>query len=342
MRAGLRPARGALALAAFALARPGLAQTNRDLATRRLLIEQATAERAAGHHAQALSLAQRAGAVQMSPSVQLFIAQEMDATGDPAGALALADQCAHDVDRDPTIPHRAALLATCRELAAETRGRVGYLVVRAPDPAPDGLRVSVQGAPLNPALLGVPYVVSPGAVAVEATAPGRQPFSTSRAVTVGATEQLTLDLPPVVVAPPVVVVPPPVVVVPRPVVTPPSPPAAPVARSRVAPWTLVVGGSAVLVGGVVLLAVRAAALDGCAVSDGAAVCESQTQLDDARSANGLAIGAGIALGLGTAAVGVGVGWLLLGRGEAARPARVTAGAFPVRGGVVFGVGGRFL
>lgn len=333
--------RGAcVALAAFAFARAGLAQTHRDLATRRLLIEQATAERAAGHHAQALSLAQRAGAVQMSPSVQLFIAQEMDATGDPAGALALADQCARDVERDPAIPHGRELLTTCRDLARETRARVGYLVVSAPDPSPEGLRVSVQGAPLNPALLGVPNVVSPGSVAVEATAPGRRDFSASRSVAAGATERVTLDLPPVVVeapvvvAPPVVVVAPPVVVVARPVVVVPHR----TARSRAVPWALVGGGAAALVGGAVLLAVRAAALDGCVVSGSAAECDSQTDVDDARSANGLAAGAGVALGVGAAAVAVGVGWLLLG-GSA--PARVTASVTPSRDGVTFGLGGRW-
>jgi hypothetical protein len=338
--------RGAIAaaLGALALPRAVAAQTQTELATRRMLIEQATAERTAGHHAQALALAQRAGAVRMSPSVRLFIAQEMDATGDPAGALAMAGECVREVERDRVVPHRAALLRTCRELQSSTPSRVGYLVVRAPAPAPDGLRVTVRGAVLNPALLGVPHVVSPGAFAIEASAPGRVAFSASLAVDVGATVAVDLDLPAEPVAPPAIV-PPPVTIIP-PVVAAPRPTplvATPPARSpsRLAPGLLLGSGAAAVAGGVVLLVVRAGALDGCTVTGGAAVCDTPSQLDAARSANGLAVGGGVLLGVGAAALATGVGWLLLDRGATARPAPGTVGVVPMAGGLTVGLTGRF-
>lgn len=350
-RGGSTHRRAALAVAfgMLVLPRAAAAQTQQELATRRILIEQATAERRQGHHAQALTLAQSAGAVRMTPSVRLFIAQELDATGDPAGALGLAHECVREVERDRSVAHRAALLATCQELETVTRTRIGYLVVRAPEGPVDGLRVTVQGAALNLALLSVPNVVSPGALAVEASAPGRLPFTASPVVEPGATVEVTLALPPEPVAPPVVVAAP-VVVAPPAVVAHPVPVVRvrrlpmPIPRSpnRVAPALLLGGGGAALVGGAVLLAVRASALDGCTVQGSAVECDTVAELDAARGANGLAAGAGILLGVGAVAVGAGALWLLLARGTAARPAQLTAGVAPVPGGVTFGLTGRFL
>jgi hypothetical protein len=338
--------RGAIAaaLGVLVLPRAVAAQTQTELATRRMLIEQATAERTAGHRAQALSLAQRAGAVRMSPSVRLFIAQEMDATGDPAGALAMAGECVREVERDRAVPHRAALLRMCRELVSSTPSRVGYLVVRAPAPAPEGLRVTIRGAVLNPSLLGVPLVVSPGSLAIEASAPGRVAFSASRAVDAGTTVAVDLDLPAEPVAPPVIV-PPPVSILPPVVAAPRPPPLAPTpgarSPSRLAPGLLLGSGAAALVGGVVLLVLRAGALDGCTVTGGAAVCDTPQQSDAAGSANGLAAGGGVLLGVGAAALATGVGWLLLDRGATARPAPGAVGIVPTAGGLTFGLAGRF-
>ena len=345
-RRGAASRRGALAAALGALALPGAAaaQTETELATRRMLIEQATAERTAGHRAQALALARRAGAVRMSPSVRLFIAQEMDATDDPAGGLAMAGECVREVERDPGVPHRAALLRTCRELVDATRARVGYLVVRAPAPAPEGLRVTVRGAALNPALLGVPHVVSPGAVAIEASAPGRVAFSASPAVGVGATVAVDLDLPAEPVAPPAPVAQPLAMLPPALGARPLAPlPPTPVPRgpSRLAPGLLLGSGAAALVGGAALFVVRAASLEGCVVTGSAAVCDTPSQLDDARRANGLAAGGGALLGIGVAAVVAGVGWLLLDHGAPARPSLRTAGVVPTADGLALGLSGRF-
>jgi hypothetical protein len=334
----------AAALGALVLPRAVAAQTQTELATRRLLIEQATAERTAGHRAQALALAQRAGAVRMTPSVRLFIAQEMDATGDPAGALAMAGECVREVERDRAVPHREALLRTCRELESSTPSRVGYLVVRPPAPAPEGLRVTIRGAVLNPALLGVPHVVSPGALAIEASAPGRVAFSSRIAVDVGTTVTVELDLPAEPVAPPAIV-PPPVTILPPVVASTPPPPLvltwAARSPSRLAPALLLGSGAAALVGAVVLFVVRSGALDGCTVTGGAAVCDTAPQLEAARSANGLAAGGGVLLGLGAAALATGVGWLLLDRGATARRAPGTVGVGPTAGGLTVGLTGRF-
>ncbi len=336
-----------MALGVLGVPTPGAAQTQEELATRRILIERATAARAAGRHAEALTLAQSAGAVRMTPSVRLFIAQQLDATGDPAGALGMAIQCVREVEQDATVAHRAALLATCRELERATRTRIGYLVVRAPEPAPEGVRVTVQGAVLLPALLGVPYVVSPGSVRVEARAPGRSDFSARREVEAGATVPVDLDLPPAEVTPPEVipsaVAPPaiaPLEATPPPPITPPPAPA-PRRPSRVVPGVFLGGGAAALVGGAALLWVRADALDRCALLGSMVECATQEDLTAARRANGLAAGAGVLLGLGALSVGAGVVWLLLNPGASTQPRPWTAAVVPVRGGLSVGLSRSF-
>jgi hypothetical protein len=138
------------------LPRAAAAQTEYELATRRIVLERATAE------------------------------------------------CIRDVEHDAAVPHRPALLTTCHELESSARARIGDLVVHAPEAPLSGLRVTIRGAALNPALLGIPNVVSPGPLTIEASASERLPFVANRVVEAGATVEVTLDLSPAAVAPPVV------------------------------------------------------------------------------------------------------------------------------------------
>lgn len=171
-----------------------IAQSPADLAARRELILQAQQARDSGDHARALDLATRAGQIQMTPSLRLFIAEEQNATGQLAPALGSADQCVREAERDPTIRDRATILQVCRELAASLRTRVGRVVVRVPSPAPEGLRVTVAGNELHEAFFGVPYVVTPGNVVVEASAQGRPTFRREVHVEAGSTVEVPLDL----------------------------------------------------------------------------------------------------------------------------------------------------
>ncbi len=319
------------ALAVTLASLPAAAQTQQDLATRRLLIEQATAARAAGRHADALALAQRAAAVQMTPSVRLFIAQEMAETADPAGALGMADQCLRDIERGPSVANRNTILSACRSLVSEARAAVGYVVLRVQDPAPEGLRVLVRGTPVNAALLGAPYVVSPGDVAVEATAQGRLTYRRTATVARGATVELPITLDPVPVSsePPRE----------PPVAPTPAPDPMPATPGRVGPVLLMSAGGAALIGGALLLVARGSALDGCTVTDGTAACVDQAAADSAASANGFTAGAGALLGVGVVALGAGVVWLLNTRAPARR-VDVSFGLNPGRDGFAIGLSGR--
>lgn len=172
-----RCARTASVLATVAvLAAPvAEAQDAAALATRRELIEQATQARDANDHARALGLAVRAAQISMTPSLRLFIAQEQRALGRLADALGNAEQCAREAQIDTSLRNRDVILATCQSLANELRPRVGRVVVSVVSPPP-GLQVTVGGNPLREALWGVPYVVTPGRVTIEARAEGYLPF----------------------------------------------------------------------------------------------------------------------------------------------------------------------
>lgn len=164
------------------------------LATRRELIEQAQQARNANNHQNALDLAERASRIQMSASLRLFVAQEQNSLGRLAEALGNADQCRRDAESDTTQRNREQVAAACRDLATGLRTRVGRVVIQPPTPAPAGMHVTVSGTALNDALYGIPYVVSPGSVAVEATADGYTAFHRDVEVTAGGSVDVRLDL----------------------------------------------------------------------------------------------------------------------------------------------------
>jgi hypothetical protein len=77
----------------------------------------------------------------------------------------------------------------------QLRGRVGRVVV-VPSARPSALRVTVGGHDLSAAVLDVPYVVTPGSVAIEASAPGFQTFRRTVEVSAGAQVRVEVVLAP--------------------------------------------------------------------------------------------------------------------------------------------------
>ncbi|MFO0648032.1 MAG: protein kinase [Polyangiales bacterium] len=200
-RARMHSRRTLIPFASLLLATPvAFAQTSAELAARRLLVERAEAVRAAGQHAEALDLASRAGQIQMTPSVRLFIAQEQQQTNLLAEAFGSADQCLRDVETNPSARHRDVIRERCNALHDELRSRIGQLVVQVPTPLPAELRILIAGQPLNPALYNAPMVVTPGDIAVVASAPGRRTWNGSTHVVAGATATVRVELEPEVIA----------------------------------------------------------------------------------------------------------------------------------------------
>jgi len=122
---GTRLAAAALGIALGIAAVDALAQSDTDPASRRLLLDQAQAARTSGDHRRALDIARRAGEIQMSSLVRLFIAGQSSALGMPAEALVMADACSRGAERDATLVNREAIVARCREV-----GRVAVGVGR--------------------------------------------------------------------------------------------------------------------------------------------------------------------------------------------------------------------
>ena len=172
--------RGALAHAVLAsvlvLDVSAYAQTSAQMATRRMLMEQAQASSQQGDHAHALDLARRGAEIHMTPSLRMFIAQQEAAVGQLAAALGDADQCRDEAERDQTTQNRSAVIAQCRDLESSLHAQVGQLTVIMPDPLPGGLHVTVGGDALAPAFYGMASVVNPGDVVVDATADGSPSF----------------------------------------------------------------------------------------------------------------------------------------------------------------------
>ncbi len=139
------------ALAAVLIAGPAGAQgANPALAaTRRDLIAQALAARAANAHPRALDLAQRAGQIEMSVSLRRFIAEEQESVGLVAEAMNSAELCVREGAgaRDASVHVDA-----CRAMSARIQGRIGRLTVSPPSPPPDGLTV-LRGRDQSPRIL---------------------------------------------------------------------------------------------------------------------------------------------------------------------------------------------
>ena len=168
------------------------AQSAEQLGARRDLLDRAERANTAGNHAEALNLARRANSIRPSPSLQMFIAQQEVALGQFAAALGDADACVRDATRDTAMGNRDAVISTCHSLLESVRGRLGHLVVRAPNPPPSGLHVTVASAALDPALYDVGTVVTPGTVHIEATADGVTPFVRDVSVAAGGEAEVRL------------------------------------------------------------------------------------------------------------------------------------------------------
>lgn len=319
------------------------AQTGEELSIRRLALERAETAQREGRHPEALELAERAGAIQMTPSVRFFIARELIAVGRRAEGLIAAQTCIREADQS-TAANREAIHANCRQIVDSTQPQVASITVRPPRGMPiAGLEVTVAGRPLSALVLGLPYYVDTGRVVVSARAPGRTSFEVGVTMAAGENLNVDLDLP---AAAPVVAQPEPPVIAPpepRPVRPPPRPRAQP---SIVGPAVLWGVGGALAVGGGVLLALTEAAIGRCdALSNrmriaesGTGVCESPGDLAFASGAAGFVGGSVAMLGLGLGAVSAGFGWWAV-QGRSGE--RASVAVVPARGGAAVTVGGAF-
>jgi hypothetical protein len=187
---------GATILAAvMMIAKTSQGQDGSDAASRRFLLDSAQTARDRGDHAASLDFATRAGAIQMTTSVRVWIARELLELNRPAAAL---DQCEISLRElnlaPPTFRDRDTLISVCQAVVAGARPRVSFVRVAVPTPRPRGLRVRVAGRELHEALYDTPHVVEPGVVRVEATANGRVAFRQDVQAFTGRTTSVSVAL----------------------------------------------------------------------------------------------------------------------------------------------------
>jgi hypothetical protein len=162
---------------------------------RQQLIDAAQTAHQKGQHQEALELAQRAAQLRKSPTLLSFIAEEQEEVGALAGAYATAQQCVREGEMDLEAKLREKAIDRCRGVVARLQGRVSYVVVDVPS-RPQGLTIALSGQRLNQAAIGFPYVITPGKVTVEASAPGHVPYRLEIDVPEGKTVKVTVGLAP--------------------------------------------------------------------------------------------------------------------------------------------------
>jgi hypothetical protein len=299
----------AASLVALSCAPAANAQVATDAARRALIAEATTASRA-GDHARAIELATRAATLRATPSLRYFLAREHLAAGHPVEALSMAGECAAGARADRDVNNREALLGRCEAIAAEADRGVARLTVGVAAPAPEGLRVTVGGALLAPALYDVPVPMAPGRVEVRASAPGHDPLEESLTLDAGARHALTVALretppPPPPIEPAALVAPSPPTVAARPDHG---------ANVTAGQWVLLGVGAAGLAAGGVLGALALGAR-----SDRDAACPTASRCDLAEAARldaryrDEALAANVALGVGGVAVLAAVTWWVVAR-----------------------------
>jgi hypothetical protein len=182
--------RAAIALAGILFASESRAQNEAELASRRMMLQQALEARERGEHAQALDLAQRAGKIKMTASVRRFLAEEQESLGRFAEALGSAETCVQEAQKEQGW-NAEAVFRGCDELVKKLRPKVAEIVIK-PEKTFDGLVVTVGGLVVSDALYGVPYIVTPGEITIEATSPNHEPFRTT--VKVEARQQIEVPI----------------------------------------------------------------------------------------------------------------------------------------------------
>jgi hypothetical protein len=310
-----------------------------SVATRALLIEQAERARVAGDHRGALGLAERAGRIEMTTSLRMFLAEEQLATGAAAAAMSSALLCTREATRDMQLPSRDGILARCRELGQQARAVVALVTLRAP-PGVAEVRIELDGQPLPAELLDVPQPMDPGEHRVVVRVSGRLPSELVVTARSGEAREVALRAGAEVVVP---VAPPPVAPLPAPVAPPPAPVASGGGPGGGAIALLAVGGASI-VASAVFFGLRGAAAEGCDTGPDPARggeqvwrCDTPAQVEAVGARGTWTTLGGVTLGVGVAALGAGIAWWVLGGRRGDTPPRPTA--MLLRDGVALGVEG---
>jgi hypothetical protein len=332
----------ATSLLVLAQASTAWAQTPAEIAARRGLLEQAEAASHAGNHQQALELGERAGRISMTPSLRFFLASEQQALGRLADALGNAELCQQTAERDSTLRNRAALISQCRTMITDLSPHVGRVTVQVPTPAPQGLQVTIAGQSVSDAFWGVPFVVTPGHVSIDAVAPNCTAFHREVDITAGGNMNVAvqLDAAPVTASSSPSETASSTAPSSAPIASPPPDTTPPSTGPGVAPWLLVGGGALLIAGGIVsVTAIRMLSLNALSTACSNSLVCAESNRGSYDTALGATIAGPIAIGVGAALATGGLIWFLSSRHASPARAHSSFGIAPLANGGMITFGG---
>lgn len=248
-------------MSTFALPRVARAQVSaEEKATAEAVFQEGMSLIKKGNFADACPKFEMSQRVEPAVGTMLYLAECYEKTNRTASAWALFQEAASLAETQKQFERQK----TAEARAARLQPRLAWLVIDVPkDALVPGLQIHRNGVPVSPELSGTATPVDPGEVVIDASAPGRLPYSTT--VKVAAKARVSVPIPvlqaspeaaPTAVAAPVVAqpesvapapVPPPPTQNPAP---PPSSSLAPVQAEHASPIPWIVGGVGVAALGV--------------------------------------------------------------------------------------------
>ncbi len=255
-----------------------------------MLIGQARAAAARGDHATAASLAERALAIESTPSLRLFLAEQWIGLGRDVEALAQVERCRREAN--PDRRQESLVRGNCDVLRRSLVERLAVLQLRV-EPGGSVAQANNQSVPTD----GSPVAVPMGSVALRVSLSGFQPYQEVLSLARGETREVSVALRALLPIEPSAPIAPPAVL--------PSPTASPQARppsSRLPPIGSVVwmASGALLLAAVtpLLLWQRDELASRCARSvDDDLICPDDNALGAARTANEVLHPAAVAAGV---------------------------------------------
>jgi hypothetical protein len=189
----------------------------------------------------------RADAIVHAPTFQLGLAQAQVGLGKWVSALETYNRILREGVPDKAPPAFVKALEQARKEIDDLSPRIPYVTIQVKGSSAPA--VTIDGADVPAAALGVKRPVDPGKHLIRATAPGLPPGEVTLTLVEGKGETVTIDLKPP--PPPVVKPPPPPVLAKPPPPPPPPPPAARMTTRKILGITgLALGGAGIGLGAV--------------------------------------------------------------------------------------------
>lgn len=149
----------------------------------------------AGQFTPALVEFRAAAELYESPNTRLYIARCERELGHVASAYIELERAANEAaDRSRADPRYASTRDAAKQEASALEGKLAHVTVLAPSGLPNGATITVNGAPLGAAAIGVAAPIDPGPVEVVASAPGYITQKKSARASAGESVEIKLQL----------------------------------------------------------------------------------------------------------------------------------------------------